>query len=41
MGEMAEMLLSSQKCSAAKVLKSGYQFIYQDAAKAVEKELRE
>ncbi len=36
MGEMAEMLLSSQRCTAAKVLKSGYKFMYEDAAKAVE-----
>jgi uncharacterized protein (TIGR01777 family) len=35
MGEMAEMLLSSQNCSAEKIEQSGYRFLFKDAAEAV------
>lgn len=35
MGEMAEMLLSSQNCSAEKVIQSGYRFKFTDAVEAV------
>lgn len=38
MGEMADMLLSSQNCSAEKILKSGYTFQFDNAVKAVKKE---
>jgi hypothetical protein len=35
LGEMAEMLLSSQRCSDAKVLESGYHFQYKNATTAL------
>jgi uncharacterized protein (TIGR01777 family) len=35
MGEMSEMLLSSQRCSAAKILESGYKFKYAEIGKAL------
>lgn len=40
MGEMAEMLLSSQNCSAEKIVKSGYTFQYTDAVEAVKNLLK-
>lgn len=35
MGEMSEMLLSSQRCSAAKIMESGYRFRYAEIGKAL------
>jgi hypothetical protein len=35
MGEMSEMLLSSQRCSASKILNSGYRFRYAEIGKAL------
>jgi len=35
MGERSEMILSSQKCSADKIRKAGYQFLYNDAPSAL------
>lgn len=35
MGEMSEMLLSSQRCSAAKIMESGYRFKYAEIGKAL------
>jgi uncharacterized protein len=34
-GEMAEALLSSQRCSSEKIMKHGFQFQYLDFAQAV------
>ncbi len=36
MGERSEMILSSQRCSADKIRKAGYQFLYTDAQRALE-----
>ncbi len=38
MGEMAEMLLSSQRCSAAKIMKAGYRFQYAHVLDAIRAE---
>jgi uncharacterized protein (TIGR01777 family) len=35
MGEMSDMLLSSQRCSADKIMKIGFQFSFPDAASAL------
>lgn len=35
MGEMSDMLLSSQRCSASKITEAGYQFLYPDLKKAL------
>ena len=36
LGEMSEMLLGSQRCSAGKILESGYQFKFGEIGKALE-----
>jgi uncharacterized protein (TIGR01777 family) len=36
LGEMSEMLLSSQRCSDEKILKTGYKFLFPDLKKALE-----
>lgn len=36
MGEMSDMLLSSQRCSASKILKTGYRFAFPELRQALE-----